>query len=50
MGGDNNTTISFFLIGLALGLYLPAFQAPVEFLNTYLGLLLIVIAVIIFVK
>jgi len=47
---DNNGSIGFFLIGMALGLYLPSFQAPVEFLNIYLGLLLIVIAVIIFVK
>ncbi|HIH21503.1 MAG: hypothetical protein J4478_05310 [Candidatus Diapherotrites archaeon] len=47
---ETNTSISFFLIGMALGLYLPIFEAPVEFLNTYLGLLLIVVAIIIFVK
>jgi len=50
MAAENSGAIGFFLIGMALGLYLPAFQAPVDFLNTYLGLLLIVIAVIIFVK
>lgn len=48
--GENNGAVGFFLIGMALGLYLPSFQEPVYFLNTYLGLLLIVVAVIIFVK
>lgn len=47
---ENNALITFFLIGIALGLYLPAFAAPVEFLNTFLGLLLIVVAIIIYVK
>ncbi len=50
MGDSNNVAIGLFLIGVALGWYMPNFPAPLQFLNIYLGIVLIIIAIILFVK
>ncbi len=46
----DNGLVGMFLIGMAIGVYLPAFPEPVAFLNTYLGIILIILAIVLFVK
>ena len=46
----DNALVGMFLIGVAIGVYLPNFPAPAEFLNTYLGIILVLLAVVLFVK
>ncbi|MDO8428141.1 MAG: hypothetical protein Q7S92_02915 [Candidatus Diapherotrites archaeon] len=45
-----NQTIGMFLIGIALGLYMPGLPAPLDLINPYVGFGLIVVAVVLFVK
>ncbi|MFA4906817.1 MAG: hypothetical protein WC602_00915 [archaeon] len=49
-GGSANSMVGMFLIGIAIGLYLPKFPQPLDLLNTYFGLVLIIIAIILLVK
>lgn len=47
----DNSTIGLFLFGISIGLFMPGFPAPVDFIShTILGLVLLVIGVIIFMK
>lgn len=46
----DNMNIALFLFGLAIGLYLPSFPSPLVFLNTYLGLLLVVVGIVLLIK
>jgi len=50
LGGSANSMVGMFLIGIAIGLYLPKFPQPLDLLNTYFGLVLIIIAIILLVK
>lgn len=43
-------TIGMFFIGLAVGLYFPAFPAPLSIINPYLGIIFLVVAVILLVR
>jgi len=48
--GSNNQLVGMLLLGMAIGSYLPDFPAPIEKANPYIGVILLVIAVILFVK
>ena len=50
MSDSYRPAIAFFLLGMAFGLYLPQFTENLEFLNTYLGVILFIIAVVLLVK
>ena len=43
-------TVGLFLIGIAVGMYLPAFPAPLSALQPYVGIVLLAVAVFLLVK
>ena len=47
---SNGTAVGMFLIGIAVGLYMPGLPSPVNILQPYIGLVLIVVGVILFIK
>ncbi|MBN2067897.1 MAG: hypothetical protein JW744_05505 [Candidatus Diapherotrites archaeon] len=48
--GSNNQLVGMLLLGIAIGTYIPAFPEPIQIINPYIGIILLVIAVILFVK
>lgn len=46
----NNQLVGMLLLGIAIGQYLPSLPAPIDVYQTYLGIVLIVFAIILFVK
>ncbi len=46
----NNQLVGMLLLGMAIGTYLPDFPEPLAKINPFLGIILLVIAVILFVK
>ena len=43
-------SVGMFLIGIAVGLYMRGLPVPLDFLNPYFGIALLIVAVILFVK
>jgi hypothetical protein len=48
MGG--NQLVGMFLLGIAIGQYLPSFPEPLGMFQQYLGVALVIIAIIFFVR
>ena len=48
--GDANHMIGMFMIGIVIGMNLPAFPEPLGFIRAYLPILLLIIAVVLFIK
>ncbi len=50
--GENmaQSLASGILIGIGIGMYLPSLPAPLDVINIYLGLILIIIGLIVLIK
>ncbi len=47
---EGKQSVGMLLIGAAIGLYLPKFPAPLDFLNVYLGIILLVVAIVLIIR
>ncbi|MBS3057475.1 MAG: hypothetical protein J4415_02495 [Candidatus Diapherotrites archaeon] len=50
MATDSAHAVGMFLIGLGVGTYLPEFPAPINIINPYFGLILMVIGIVVFLR
>lgn len=47
----DNSTIGLFMFGIAIGLFMPGFPAPLNFVShALLGVILLIVGVILFLK
>ena len=45
-----NKAIGMFLIGLGAGMYIPGFPAPLNVINPYIGLIILIIGIVVLLK